>query len=252
MGYDLTLTLNPPPAGLDALLVAAAPLLEALRGEYEASGCCGAACGAAAARPGPAPDLGAVLELRGALARAAFFRRLLAAAAAAELSGGRAGDDGGGGAHVCDALDLPRPAEGQARLRRASVSHKCDCCLAPAGRGPAPSGPASSQPPGAHRARCAAPQEPAGPDPALARLVAGGREPGRARRWAAWPLLAALTLWAPAWAATVFVPGQDALAGAGNALAPAAHALAAAVPAAAGAGAADYGDGLVRPWKGQA
>lgn len=87
-------------------------------------------------------------------------------------------------------------------------------------------------------------QVPAGADPALAQMVAGGGEPARLRRWAAWPLLAALTLWAPEWAATVFVPTQDALAGAGASLAPAARALAAAVPAAAGSGE----QGLVRAW----
>ena len=68
----------------------------------------------------------------------------------------------------------------------------------------------------------------------LARLVAGNGGAVRARRWAAWPLLAAMTLWAPAWAATLCMPAQDALSGAGAGLAPAARALAAAVPAAFG------------------
>ena len=86
-------------------------------------------------------------------------------------------------------------------------------------------------------------QEPAGADPELARLVAGSGGAARARRWAAWPLLAALTLWAPAWAATLCVLAQDALSGAGAGLAPAARALASAVPAAFG----DAGcEGLVR------
>ncbi|KAK9837462.1 hypothetical protein WJX81_004335 [Elliptochloris bilobata] len=176
-------------AGLDAALAAAAPLLETLQADYEASGCCGAACGEAAADPKPGaglPDLDAVLELLGGLARAAFFRRLVAAAAHAELA---APDTERRGAHICDALGLPRPAEGQ---------------------------------------------EPSGHDPVLARLVAGMGSPARARRWASWPLLAALTLWAPAWAATLCVPAQDALSGAGAGLAPAARALAAAVPAAFG------------------
>lgn len=72
------------------------------------------------------PDLGAVLELLAALARAAFFRRLLAAAACSELQHGvSAGSDAAarGARHVCDAMDLPRPAEAQVGRPASPPSH---------------------------------------------------------------------------------------------------------------------------------
>ena len=64
-----------------------------------------------------------MLELLGSLARATFFRRLLAAAARAELA---APDGAGAGAHVCDALRLPRPAEGQVTVL--PLLHGVDPC----------------------------------------------------------------------------------------------------------------------------
>ena len=90
----------------------------------QAPGSCAAAAAAAAQVFG---DLHALLEACRLLARCLLFRRLLGGAAAAELASlapeAAAGLEAaallgppGRGAHVCDLLDLPRPAHTQVLL----------------------------------------------------------------------------------------------------------------------------------------